>query len=83
MLVRLVLKIENVVVNSICYDELSFDWTENTSEKDIANFSQFWGDNSSLLTQTMDGLTKIGSSSLIIEPVNISEEINTERELYY
>lgn len=76
MKVKFVLTMEDVVVDDKTIDQLTLDWISEVSQDDILELSHKWITSKNFLTNRMEGLTKVGESSLTIEP--IEEEENAE-----
>lgn len=76
MKVKFVLTMEDVVVEEKTIDQLTLDWISDVSQDDILELSHKWITSKNFLTNRMEGLTKVGESSLTIEP--IEEEENAE-----
>lgn len=76
MKVKFVLTMEDVVVDDKTIDQLTLDWISEVSQDDILELSHKWITSKNFLTNRMEGLSKVGESSLTIEP--IEEEENAE-----
>lgn len=72
MLVKFVLTMEDLLVGDRHIDELEFGWTGDLSQEEILNLSRKWITTQNFLTERMDGLDRVGESSLTIEPVDPS-----------
>lgn len=70
MLVKFVLTMEDLTVGDRHIDELEFGWTGDLSQEEILNLSRKWITTQNFLTERMDGLERVGESSLTIEPVD-------------
>lgn len=70
MLVKFVLTMEDLLVGDRHIDELEFGWTGDLSQEEILNLSRKWITTQNFLTERMDGLDRVGESSLTIEPVD-------------
>ena len=69
MKVKFVLTMDDVVVNEKAIDQIVFDWISDVDQKEIMEVSHKWITTQNFLTHRMEGLTKVGESSLTIEPV--------------
>lgn len=70
MLVKFVLTMEDLLVGDRHIDELEFGWTGDLSQEEILDLSRKWITTQNFLTERMDGLDRVGESSLTIEPVD-------------
>lgn len=77
MKVKFVLTMENLVVEDRCIDQVVFDWETDLEQSEIMEISHHWISSQNFLTSRMTGLTRVGESSLTIEPM---EEIPDERD---
>jgi len=69
MRVKFVLIMEDLVVNDEQIDQVVLDWESDVDQDEILKVSQKWITTQNFLTQRMDGLTRVGESSLTIEPL--------------
>lgn len=69
MKVKFVLTMDDCVVNDRKYDQVILDWTSDVNQQQIMEVSHRWITTQNFLTQRMVGLTKVGESSLTIEPL--------------
>jgi hypothetical protein len=60
---------EDLVVNDEQIDQVVLDWESDVDQDEILHVSQKWITTQNFLTQRMDGLTRVGESSLTIEPL--------------
>ena len=69
MKVRFTLTMDDLVVSGDHYDEVVIDWISDVGQDEVLKLSQQWITSQNFLTQRMVGLTKVGESSLTIEPI--------------
>ena len=72
MKVKFVLTMEDVVVNDETIDQIILDWVSDVDQQEIMEVSHKWITTQNFLTQRMVGLTRVGESSLTIEPLEES-----------
>jgi len=60
---------EDVVVNDETIDQIILDWVSDVDQQEIMEVSHKWITTQNFLTQRMTGLTRVGESSLTIEPL--------------
>lgn len=77
MKVKFVLTMDNLVVEDRYIDQVVFDWETDLEQSEIMEISHHWISSQNFLTSRMTGLTRVGESSLTIEPM---EEISDERD---
>ena len=77
MRVKFVLTMDDVVVNDQKIDQIIMDWESDVDKDEILEVSHKWITTQNFLTQRMIGLTRVGESSLTIEPL---EETEAESE---
>jgi hypothetical protein len=70
MKVRFTLSMDDLTVDGEHYDAVSIDWVSDIAQDEVLNLSQQWITSQNFLTQRMVGLTRVGESSLTIEPVD-------------
>lgn len=70
MKVKFVLTMDDVVVNDSEIDQLILDWESDVEQDEILELSHKWITSKNFLTKRMEGLTKVGESSLTIEPLD-------------
>jgi len=75
MKVKFVLTMDDVVVNDRTFDQIILDWESDVDQEEILDVSHKWITTQNFLTQRMIGLTRVGESSLTIEPL---EEADNE-----
>jgi len=69
MRVKFVLTMDDVVVNDRVVDQIIMDWESDIDQEEILEVSHKWITTQNFLTQRMQGLTRVGESSLTIEPL--------------
>ncbi len=69
MKVKFVLTMDNIVVNDRAIDQVILDWVSDVNQQEIMEVSHRWITTQNFLTQRMVGLTRVGESSLTIEPL--------------
>jgi len=74
MRVKFVLTMDDVVVNDESFDQLIFDWISDVDQEEIMEVSHKWITTQNFLTHRMIGLSKVGESSLTIEPLEESAD---------
>lgn len=75
MKVKFVLTMDDAVVNDQTFDQIILDWESDVDQEEILDVSHKWITTQNFLTQRMVGLTRVGESSLTIEPL---EEADNE-----
>ena len=70
MKVKFVLTMEDLVVDDRNIDRVIFNWQTDVDQSDILKLSHEWITSQNFLTQRMEGLTRVGESSLTIEPLD-------------
>jgi len=70
MRMRFTLTMEDLVVEEAQVDNMIIDWVEDVSQAEVLEMSHQWITSKNFLTERMVGLTKVGESSLTIEPVD-------------
>ena len=78
MKVKFVLTMDNVVVNDRTIDQLILDWESEMDQEEILELSHKWITSKNFLTKRMEGLNRVGESSLTIEPLEEEEEENAQ-----
>ena len=73
MRVKFVLTMDDVVVDDQKIDQIIMDWETDIDKEEILEVSHKWISTQNFLTQRMVGLTRVGESSLTIEPLEESE----------
>jgi hypothetical protein len=69
MKVKFVLTMDDVVVNDQAIDQIIMDWESEIDQEEILEVSHKWITTQNFLTDKMVGLTRVGESSLTIEPL--------------
>lgn len=69
MKVKFTLTMDDVVVEDKCIDQIIMDWETDIDQQKILEVSHQWITSQNFLTQRMVGLTRVGESSLTIEPL--------------
>jgi hypothetical protein len=69
MKVKFVLTMDDVVVNGQKIDQIVMDWETEVDQQEILEVSHQWITTQNFLTKRMVGLTRVGESSLTIEPL--------------
>jgi hypothetical protein len=59
----------NLVVDDKPINKITFSWVSDLSQEEILSMSKEWLKDKNFLTSRMQGLEKVGESSLTIEPV--------------
>ncbi len=70
MQVRFTLTMDEANVAGNPYDSIVIDWIAEMDQDEVLRLSQQWITSQNFLTQRMVGLTRVGESSLTIEPVD-------------
>jgi hypothetical protein len=73
MKVKFILTMDDVVVDDRCIDQVVLDWESDVDQQEILELSHKWITSKNFLTQRMLGLTRVGESSLTIEPLEDNE----------
>lgn len=73
MRVKFVLTMDDVVVNDRVVDQIIMDWESDIEQEEVLEVSHKWITTQNFLTQRMIGLTRVGESSLTIEPLEESD----------
>jgi len=69
MKVKFVLTMDDVVVDDKQIDQLVMDWVSDVDQEEIMEVSHKWITTQNFLTNRMQGLSRVGESSLTIEPL--------------
>ncbi len=69
MKVKFTLTMDNATVSGDHYDSIVIDWISEVPQDEVLRMSQQWITSQNFLTQRMVGLSRVGESSLTIEPV--------------
>ena len=70
MQVRFTLTMDDATVAGNPYDSIIIDWVADMDQDEVLRLSQQWITSQNFLTQRMVGLSRVGESSLTIEPVD-------------
>ena len=73
MKVKFVLTMDNLVVDDQSIDQVVLDWECEVGQQEILEVSHNWITSKNFLTQRMIGLTRVGESTLTIEPLEEAE----------
>ena len=68
MKMKFTLTMEDLVIEGNKVDNMIIDWIEDVSQQQVMEMSNEWITSKNFLTTRMSGLTKVGESSLTIEP---------------
>jgi hypothetical protein len=74
MRVKFVLTMEDVVVDNTNVDQLILDWESDLEQNELMEISHRWITSQNFLTSRMVGLTRVGESSLTIEPLEEEDD---------
>ena len=69
MRVKFVLTMDEVIVDDRTFDQIILDWESDIDQQEIMEVSHKWITTQNFLTNRMQGLTRVGESSLTIEPL--------------
>jgi hypothetical protein len=69
MKVKFTLTMDGVTVNGRNIDSIILDWISDIDHNEVLSISHNWITSQNFLTQRMTGLTRVGESSLTIEPL--------------
>ena len=75
MRVKFVLTMDDLVVNNRTVDQVVLDWESDLEQDEILDVSHRWITSRNFLTQRMDGLVRVGESSLTIEPLEETDNV--------
>lgn len=75
MKVKFILTMEDLIVDDRNIDQVIFDWETDVDQGDILRLSHEWITSQNFLTQRMMGLTRVGESSLTIEPLEDTADV--------
>ena len=75
MKVKFVLTMEDLVVDDQKVDQVVLDWETDVDHQEILELSHKWITSKNFLTKRMEGLTRVGESSLTIEPLEENEDV--------
>ena len=66
---KFTLNMENLEVEGSTIDSMILDWIDEVSQEQVLQMSQQWISSQTFLTDRMEGLRRVGESSLTIEPI--------------
>jgi len=75
MKVKFVLTMDDLVVADESIDQVVLDWESEMEQTEILEISHQWITSKNFLTQRMVGLSRVGESSLTIEPLDEAEYV--------
>ncbi len=75
MKVKFVLTMDDLVVADRSIDQVVLDWESEMEQTEILEISHQWITSKNFLTQRMVGLSRVGESSLTIEPLDEAEYV--------
>ena len=70
MKVKFILTMDDLVVDDQNIDQVVLDWECEVDQNEILELSNRWITSRNFLTTRMVGLTRVGESSLTIEPMD-------------
>ncbi len=70
MRVKFTLTMDDVTVNDNDIDCIIIDWIDDINEQEVVALSHRWISTQNFLSQSMEGLSRVGESSLTIEPMD-------------
>lgn len=70
MKVKFTLTMDDVTVDNRDIDTLILDWVDDIDEEEVLDLSHRWISTQNFLSKSMEGLTRVGESSLTIEPMD-------------
>lgn len=76
MKVKFVLTMDDVEIGQDLFDQVILDWESDVEQNEILELSHSWITSKNFLTQRMEGLTRVGESSLTIEPLDEPEDVD-------
>lgn len=69
MRVKFILTMDDLVVADQLIDQVVLNWVSDVNQQEIMEVSHRWITTQNFLTQRMTGLSRVGESSLTIEPL--------------
>ena len=75
MKVKFVLTMDDLVVADRSIDQVVLDWESEMEQTEILEISHQWITSKNFLTQRMVGLSRVGESSLTIEPLDEADYV--------
>ncbi len=70
MRVKFTLTMDDVTVGNSDIDCIIIDWIDDVNEQEVVALSHRWISTQNFLSQSMEGLSRVGESSLTIEPMD-------------
>ena len=70
MKVKFTLTMDDIMVDQREIDSLIIDWIDDVNEQEVLDLSHRWISTQNFLSQSMEGLERVGESSLTIEPLD-------------
>lgn len=74
MKVKFTLSMDDLIVSGKHYDQVVLDWEEEMQEEEVLSLSQSWISTQNFLINRMNGLSRVGESSLTIEPLEKTDQ---------
>jgi len=74
MKVKFTLSMDDLIVSGRHYDQVVLDWEEEMQEEEVLSLSQSWISTQNFLINRMNGLSRVGESSLTIEPLEKTDQ---------
>jgi len=74
MKVKFTLSMDDLIVSGKHYDQVMLDWEEDMVEEEVLALSQSWISTQNFLINRMNGLSRVGESSLTIEPLEKTDQ---------
>ena len=74
MKVKFTLSMDDLIVSGKHYDQVVLDWEEDMQEEEVLSLSQSWISTQNFLINRMNGLSRVGESSLTIEPLEKTDQ---------
>jgi hypothetical protein len=65
---------DDLTVDGKHYDAVTIDWVSEIAQDEVLSLSQQWITSQNFLTQRMIGLSRVGESSLTIEPIDENDQ---------
>ena len=78
MKIKFTLNMDNLLVDKTRVDRLIISWVSDLSQDEVFSLSQKWISDQDFLLHKMDGLKRVGESSLTIEPMTKSSPSEPE-----
>ena len=70
MKMKFTLNMDNLDVDGKIIDNVVLDWIDEVTQEQVMEMSQQWISSQTFLTDRMNGLRRVGESSLTIEPAS-------------